>query len=224
MSVYPKRMKRQNHNRRIAMKVLMLNGSPKTDGNTHTALIEIGKQLKQEGINYEIVQLGGKPVRDWIGCNKCNENGCVFTDDEVNAFIAKAKEADGFVFGTPVYYAHPSGRILSFLDRVFYSSSRVFRFKPGACVAVARRGGTTASFDCLNKYFGISQMPVAGSTYWNNLHGAVPGEAEQDAEGLQTMRNLARNLAWMIKCFDAGKKNGIPLPEAETQNRTNFIR
>ena len=224
MSVHPKRMKRQNHNRRITMKVLMLNGSPKPDGNTHTALLEIGKQLKQEGIDYEIVQLGRKPVRDCIGCNKCNENGCVFTDDEVNAFIAKAKEADGFVFGTPVYYAHPSGRILSFLDRVFYSSSRVFRFKPGACVAVARRGGTTASFDCLNKYFGISQMPVAGSTYWNNLHGAVPGEAEQDAEGLQTMRNLARNLAWMIKCFDAGKKNGIPLPEAETQNRTNFIR
>ena len=122
------------------MKVLMLNGSPKANGNTCTALIEIGKQLEQEGIDYEIVQIGGKPVRDCIGCNKCTENGCVFTDDEVNAFIAKAKEADGFVFGTPVYYAHPSGRILSFLDRVFYSSSSVFRFKPGASVAVARRG------------------------------------------------------------------------------------
>ncbi len=165
------------------MKVLMLNGSPKADGNTYTALLEIGKQLEKEGIGYEIVQIGAKPVHDCIGCNKCNDGGCIFTDDGVNAFIAKAKEADGFVFGTPVYYAH-----------------------------------------CLNKYFGISQMPVAGSTYWNNIHGAVPGEAQQDAEGLQIMRNLARNLAWMIKCFDAGKKNGIPLPEAETDSRTNFIR
>ena len=206
------------------MKVLMLNGSPKADGNTYTALLEIGKQLEKEGIGYEIVQIGAKPVRDCIGCNKCNDGGCIFTDDGVNAFIAKAKEADGFVFGTPVYYAHPSGRILSFLDRVFYSSSRSFAFKPAASVAVARRGGCSASFDVLNKYFGISQMPIAGSTYWNNIHGAVPGEAQQDAEGLQIMRNLARNLAWMIKCFDAGKKNGIPLPEAETDSRTNFIR
>lgn len=206
------------------MKVLMLNGSPKENGNTGTALKEIGKQLEKEGIEYEIVQLGGKPIRDCIGCGNCNENGCVFTDDAVNEFVAKAKEADGFIFGTPVYYAHPSGRILSFLDRVFYSSSYVFQFKPGASVAVARRGGTTASFDCLNKYFGISQMPVAGSTYWNNVHGTVPGEAQKDEEGLQTMRNLARNLAWMIKCFDAGKKNGIALPETERDYRTNFIR
>lgn len=206
------------------MKVLMLNGSPKENGNTGTALKEIGKQLEKEGIEYEIVQLGGKPIRDCIGCGNCNENGCVFTDDAVNEFVAKAKEADGFVFGTPVYYAHPSGRILSFLDRVFYSSSYVFQFKPGASVAVARRGGTTASFDCLNRYFGISQMPVAGSTYWNNVHGTIPGEAQKDEEGLQTMRNLARNLAWMIKCFDAGKKNGIALPETERDYRTNFIR
>lgn len=206
------------------MKVLMLNGSPKENGNTGTALKEIGKQLEKEGIEYEIVQLGGKPIRDCIGCGNCNENGCVFTDDAVNEFVAKAKEADGFIFGTPVYYAHPSGRILSFLDRVFYSSSYVFQFKPGASVAVARRGGTTASFDCLNRYFGISQMPVAGSTYWNNVHGTVPGEAQKDEEGLQTMRNLARNLAWMIKCFDAGKKNGIALPETERDYRTNFIR
>ena len=120
------------------MKVLMLNGSAKTNGNTYTALLEVGKQLEKEGVDYEIVQIGGKPVRDCIGCNKCNDNGCVFTDDDVNAFIAKAKEADGFVFGTPVYYAHPSGRILSFLDRVCSCSSRVVRFKPGATVAVAR--------------------------------------------------------------------------------------
>lgn len=206
------------------MKVLMLNGSPKTNGNTYTALLEIGKQLNKENIEYEIVQIGGAPMRDCIGCGRCTENGCIFSDGGVNEFIAKAKEADGFVFGTPVYYAHPSGRILSFLDRVFYSGGRAFKFKPAASVAVARRSGTTASFDCLNKYFGISQMPVAGSTYWNNVHGAVPGEVSFDEEGMRTMRNLARNLAWMIRCFDAGKKNGIPLPETETGNKTNFIR
>lgn len=206
------------------MKVLMLNGSPKANGNTNTALLEIGKQLNKENIEYEIVQIGGAPMRDCIGCGRCTENGCIFSDGGVNEFIAKAKEADGFVFGTPVYYAHPSGRILSFLDRVFYSGGRAFKFKPAASVAVARRAGTTASFDCLNKYFGISQMPVAGSTYWNNVHGAVPGEASFDEEGMRTMRNLARNLAWMIRCFDAGKKNGIPLPETETGNKTNFIR
>lgn len=206
------------------MKVLMLNGSPKANGNTYTALLEIGKQLNKENIEYEIVQIGSAPMRDCIGCGRCTENGCIFSDDGVNEFIAKAKEADGFVFGTPVYYAHPSGRILSFLDRVFYSGGRAFKFKPAASVAVARRAGTTASFDCLNKYFGISQMPVAGSTYWNNVHGAVPGEVSFDEEGMRTMRNLARNLAWMIRCFDAGKKNGIPLPETETGNKTNFIR
>ena len=206
------------------MKVLMLNGSPKANGNTYTALLEIGKQLNKENIEYEIVQIGGAPMRDCIGCGRCTENGCIFSDGGVNEFIAKAKEADGFVFGTPVYYAHPSGRILSFLDRVFYSGGRAFKFKPAASVAVARRAGTTASFDCLNKYFGFSQMPVAGSTYWNNVHGAVPGEVSFDEEGMRTMRNLARNLAWMIKCFDAGKKNGIPLPETETGNKTNFIR
>ena len=206
------------------MKVLMLNGSPKENGNTYNALLEIGKQLEKEGIDYEIFQIGGKPVRDCIGCGQCSEQGCVFNDDAVNEFVCKAKEADGFVFGTPVYYAHPSGRILSFLDRAFYSGSRYFAHKPGASVAVARRGGTSASFDVLNKYFGISQMPVAGSTYWNLVHGRVPGEAEQDAEGMQTMRNLARNLAWMLKCFEAGKAAGVALPDTERGNQTNFIR
>lgn len=206
------------------MKVLMLNGSPNETGNTYNALLEIGRQLEKEGIDYEIFQIGGKPVRDCIGCGQCSEQGCVFNDDAVNEFVCKAKEADGFVFGTPVYYAHPSGRILSFLDRAFYSGSRYFAHKPGASVAVARRGGTTASFDVLNKYFGISQMPVAGSTYWNIAHGRAPGEVTQDEEGMQTMRNLARNMAWMIKCFDAGKKAGIETPEAERNYRTNFIR
>lgn len=206
------------------MKVLMLNGSAKPNGNTYLALAEVGKQLEKEGISYEIFQMGGDAVRDCIGCHQCSEKGCIFTDDKVNEFVAKAKEADGFVFGTPVYYAHPSGRVLSFLDRVFYSSGRSFAFKPGACVAVARRGGCSASFDVMNKYFGISQMPIAGSTYWNMVHGRTPGEAAQDAEGLQTMRNLAKNLAWMLKCFEAGKEKGIPLPQTEREHMTNFIR
>lgn len=206
------------------MKVLMLNGSANVKGNTYTALEEIGKQLEKEGVDYEIFQIGADPVRDCIGCGQCTESGCIFTEDRVNDFIAKAKEADGFVFGTPVYYAHPSGRIQAFLDRVFYSSGRAFSFKPGASVAVARRGGTTASFDVLNKYFGISQMPVVGSTYWNNVHGAAQGEAAQDAEGLQTMRNLARNMAWMLKCLETGKEAGVALPETERTYKTNYIR
>lgn len=147
------------------MKVLMLNGSANQNGTTYTALTEIGKVLEQEGVEYEIFQIGGGPVRDCIGCGQCSEKGCVFTDDKVNEFVALAKEADGFIFGTPVYYAHPSGRIQSFLDRVFYSSGRVFTYKPAAAVAVARRGGSSASLDVLNKYFGICQMPTVGSTY-----------------------------------------------------------
>lgn len=206
------------------MKVLMLNGSSKSNGNTFAALTEIGKQLNEEGIEYEIFQIGGKPVRDCIGCGQCTEEGCVFTDDDVNAFIAKAKEADGFVFGTPVYYAHPSGRILSFLDRVFYSSGSTFKFKPGAAISVARRGGSSASFDCLNKYFGISEMPIPGSSYWNIVYGRTQGEAEQDLEGMQTMRNLAKNMAWMLKCFELGKNNGIELPDSKVEVMTNMIR
>lgn len=206
------------------MKVLMLNGSPKANGNTNAALLEVGRTLENEGISYEIFQMGGKPVRDCIGCGQCCEKGCAFNDDDVNEFIAKAKEADGFVFGTPVYYAHPSGRILSFLDRAFYAGGAAFRFKPGASVAVARRGGSSASFDCLNKYFGIAQMPVVGSTYWNMVYGRVPGEAEQDLEGMQTMQNLAKNMAWMMKCFELGRKNGISLPDTSAVVRTDFIR
>lgn len=206
------------------MNVLMLNGSPKASGNTNAALLEVGRTLESEGISYEIFQMGGKPVRDCIGCGQCSEIGCAFTDDDVNEFIAKAKEADGFVFGTPVYYAHPSGRILSFLDRAFYAGGAAFRFKPGASVAVARRGGSSASFDCLNKYFGIAQMPVVGSTYWNMVYGRVPGEAEKDLEGMQTMQNLAKNMTWMMKCFELGRKNGIVLPDTNAAVRTNFIR
>ena len=206
------------------MKVLMLNGSSNQNGTTFTALTEIGKTLEQEGIEYEIFQIGGGPVRDCIGCGQCSEKGCVFSDDGVNEFVAKAKEADGFIFGAPVYYAHPSGRIQSFLDRVFYSSGAAFTYKPAAAVAVARRGGSSASLDVLNKYFGISQMPTVGSTYWNMVYGANGEDALKDGEGLQTMRNVAHNMAWMLKCFEAGKEKGIELPKTERGERTNFIR
>lgn len=207
------------------MKVLMLNGSPNPKGNTNAALEEISSVLKSEGIESEIFQLGNGPIRDCIGCGGCSKGaGCIFADDKVNDFTRKAGECDGFVFGTPVYYAHPTGRVLSFLDRVFYSSSGVFAFKPGASVVVARRGGCSTSFDVMNKYFGISQMPVAGSTYWNMVHGLTPGEAAKDLEGMQTMRNLARSLSWMMKCFALGREHGVPLPETERGNVTHFIR
>ena len=206
------------------MKVLMLNGSCRQNGNTFAALTKIGTQLEKHGIEYEIFQIGSKPVRDCIGCGKCTENGCIFTDDPVNEFLEKAKDADGFIFGTPVYYAHPSGRILSFLDRVFYAGGSAFTFKPGAAITVARRGGSSASYDCLNKYFGIEQMPIPGSSYWNIVYGRNPGEAEKDDEGMQTMTNLAENMAWLLKCIEAGKEKGIKLPETSTAVRTNVIR
>lgn len=203
----------------------MLNGSPNPNGNTNAALEEIALVLKTEGVESEIFQLGNGPIRDCIACGGCaGKDRCVFTDDKVNDFTEKAADCDGFIFGTPVYYAHPTGRVLSFLDRVFYSASGVFAFKPAASVVVARRGGCSASFDVLNKYFGISRMPVAGSTYWNMVHGLTPGEAAQDLEGMQTMRNLARQLSWMMKCFALGRENGVPLPETERGNVTHFIR
>ena len=207
------------------MKVLLLNGSSNQKGCTFTALEEIAKTLQEEGIEAEIFQLGADPIRDCIGCGGCRRgSGCVFREDRVNEFVEKAKEADGFVFGTPVYYAHPSGRILSFLDRVFYSGGSAFRFKPGMAVASARRGGTTASLDAINKYFGISQMMTVGSTYWNMVHGNRPEEVLQDLEGLQTMRNAAKCMAWMLKCIEAGKSQGIGLPDTKKEVSTNFIR
>lgn len=206
------------------MKVLMLNGSSRAEGNTYTALAEIGRQLREEGIEYEIVQIGSGPVRDCIACQGCNDKGCVFTDDGVNDFVQKAREADGFVFGTPVYYAHSSGSVLSFLNRVFYSSSDAFAYKPGAAVAVARRAGTTSAFSELNRYFTISNMLVVGSSYWNVTFGRQAGETVMDAEGLRTMRNLARNMAWLLKCIESGKKSGVALPETERGEMTDFIR
>lgn len=206
------------------MKVLMLNGSCHETGCTYTALTEIGKVLQAEGIDYEIFQLGSGPIQDCIGCRSCTEEGCIFDDDGLHMFLEKARSADGFVFGTPVYYAHPSGRVLSFLDRAFFGSGDIFAHKPGAAVASARRGGTTASLDAMNKYFGISEMPTVGSTYWNMVHGNQPQEVLQDAEGMQTMRNIGHNMAWLLRCIEAGRKAGIPNPQAEQKHVTNFIR
>ena len=206
------------------MKVLMLNGSSHINGTTMAALTEVGKALEEDGIEYEIFQIGGGPVADCLGCGQCTENGCIFSDDAVNAFVAKAKEADGYIFGTPVYYAHPSGRIQSFLDRVFYSSGKHFAHKPGASVAVARRGGTATTFDVLNKYFGITQMITVGSTYWNQVHGRNAEDAAKDLEGMQTMRNLGHSMAWVLKCLEAGKEKGLVPPTADRSNQTNFIR
>lgn len=201
----------------------MLNGSPHLYGCTYTALTEIGKILEENLIQYEIFQLGTSPIRDCIGCNKCTGNGCIFTDDKVNEFLAKANESDGFIFGTPVYYAHPTGRILSFLDRVFYSGSQAFSFKPAAGIVSARRAGTSASLDVMYKYLEPCRTIMVGSTYWNEVHGMTPEEVYKDKEGMQTMRNLGRNMAWIMKCLEIGKNVGLTPPFLEREHHTNFI-
>ena len=182
--------------------------------------------MEQNGIETEFVQLGNGPIRDCIGCGACRNNGgvCAFNEDNVNAFIQKAKEADGFVFGSPVYYAHPSGRLLSFMDRAFFAGKKNFAYKPAAAVVSARRAGTTGSVDVITKHFTISNMPVVPSNYWNMVHGSKPEDVRQDLEGMQIMRNLGLNMAWMLKCIEAGKKSGIELPVAEEKIWTNFIR
>lgn len=208
------------------MKVLLINGSAKEKGCTFTALSKIEEALNEENIETEIIYLGTKPIADCMGCATCTQDDhkgkCVF-DDIVNEIIEKAKTSDGFIFGTPVYYAHPTGRIQSVLDRVFYAGKSAFEFKPGAAIASARRAGTTASIDVINKYFTISQMPVVSSTYWNNVHGNTPDEVKQDLEGMQTMYNLGKNMAWILKCIEAGKKEGIQTPENK-KIKTNYIR
>ncbi|MBL4934849.1 flavodoxin family protein [Clostridium sp. YIM B02515] len=208
------------------MKVLLINGSPKAKGCTYTALCEVEKELIKEGITTEILHVGSKPIRGCMACGGCfkDDNGkCIFNDDIVNIALEKAKEADGFIFGSPVHYAAASGQITSFLDRFFYAGN-CFQYKPGAAVVSCRRGGSTAAFDQLNKYFTISNMPVVSSQYWNMVHGNTPEEVKQDLEGMQTMRTLGRNMAWLLKCIQAGKEAGITLPEKEERAVTNFIR
>jgi len=210
------------------MNVLLVNGSPHPKGCTYTALQEVAGTLNAEGIETRIFQVGTKPLAGCIACKKCAELGrCAFSD-AVNDFVDLAVDSDGFVFGSPVHYAAASGAITSFMDRVFYSNSmagrNAFYLKPAAAVLSARRAGTTAAFDQLNKYFTISEMPVISSRYWNMVHGAEPEDVKKDLEGLQTMRVLARNMSWFLKCKEAGRNAGVPLPVKEETIRTNFIR
>ncbi|MBS7315521.1 MAG: flavodoxin family protein [Clostridiaceae bacterium] len=207
------------------MKVLLLNGSPHAHGTTYAALSEAARVLKEEGIETEIYHLGTAAVHGCIDCRSCGKTGrCVFQDDPVNTIIEKAASCDGFIFGSPVHFAGPAGALHAVLDRAFYAGKRNFAYKPGAAVVCCRRGGATAAFDSLNKYFTIANMPVVPSQYWNMVHGANAADAQQDAEGLQTMRTLARNMAWMLRSFEAGRKAGISVPTAEPIARTNFIR
>ncbi len=205
------------------MKVLLVNGSSRKNGCTQTALNEVAKALNEEGVETEIFFIGNEALPDCIACRKCRETGrCIF-NDIVNAFVEKAKSADGFIFGSPVYYAHPSGRLLTFMDRAFYSGGAAFCFKPAAAVLSARRAGTTASMDVINKYFTISSMPIISSTYWNQVYGAQPEQISEDKEGLMTMYNIGKNMAWVLKCLELGKEHGLTHPENE-KVLTNFIK
>ena len=212
------------------MKVLMLNGSFNPDGSTSAGLEIMAKTFTEEGVETEIVTVGAKPIADCIACGKCAElKRCVFANDAVNDFAEKAKTSDGFVFGSPVYYAHPSGRIQSFLDRLFFSTMNADRYaslrhKPCASIVVARRAGTSASFDVLNKYATISQMIVVGSTYWNEFHALTKEDVPEDPEGLQTLQNLARNMVYVMKCLKAGRDAGIMPPATKEGVFTNFVR
>lgn len=205
------------------MKVLILNGSPKDNGNTAMALSEMKNIFEAEGVEVEWVNVGKLSVRGCLACLSCYKTGKCVIDDAVNEVAEKFKECDGLVLGSPVYYASANSTLTSLLDRLFYSSPFDKRMKVGASVAVARRGGTTATFDQLNKYFTISGMPVASSQYWNNVHGAKPGEALEDGEGLQIMRTLARNMIFLMKSIALGREK-FGLPEKETPVRTNFVR
>ncbi len=205
------------------MKVLMINGSPKANGNTAAALGEMENIFAQEGVQTELLHIGSQVIRGCIGCGQCAEKGrCVF-DDAVNEAAAKFEACDGLVVGSPVYYASANATLVAFLTRLFYSTPFDKRMKVGAAVVAARRGGLSATFDELNKFFTISGMPVASSQYWNSIHGRLPGEASGDAEGLQTMRTLARNMAFLMKSIQLGK-DAYGLPEREPAQRTNFIR
>lgn len=212
------------------MKVLLFNGSPHRNGCTFTALTEIANTLKEEGIGSEIYQIGINSITPCRACYACSKIGkCVINDDDVNNFVEKCKDFDGFILGSPVHYASACGGATAFLDRAFFSAfasgrGEIFKYKPAAAVASARRAGTTATLDQLNKYFTITQMPVISGRYWNMVHGANSEEVKQDLEGMQNMRILARNMAWFLKCAEAGKKAGIEFPKQEETVFTNFIR
>lgn len=208
----------------LTMKVILVNGSPNKKGCTYTALCEIEKVLTEEGIETEIFHIGTDPLAGCIGCGMCKETKRCFRKDSVNDFVEKAESADGFIFGSPVHFASASGAITSFMDRVFYGKKDIFRNKPAAAIVSLRRGGATATVEQLNKYFTISCMPVVSSQYWNMVHGNTPEEVKQDLEGMQTMRTLGRNMAWLMKSIECGKKAGLELPKLEAPVATNFIR
>ncbi len=209
--------------RSVILKVLLINGSPRPNGNTALALKNMAEVFEAQGVEAEILNVGSNAVRGCIACNTCKKAGkCVF-DDAVNEAAPKFQEADGLVVASPVYYASANATLIAFLDRLFYSTSFDKRMKVGASVVVARRGGCSATFDELNKYFTISGMPVASSHYWNSLHGRLPGEAQQDAEGIATVRNLAKNMAFLMKSIALGKET-FGLPEYDERVMTNFIR
>ncbi len=205
------------------MKALLINGSPNEKGCTYTALSEVAETLAKEGVESEILWLGKKPVAGCIACGQCRKTGkCVF-DDLVNETIARLPEYDAIIVGSPVYYAGPSGQLTAFLDRLFYAGTE-FAGKLGAAVVSCRRGGASAAFDRLNKYFMMNRMPVVSSQYWNQVHGNTPEEVKKDGEGLQTMRTLARETAWLLKNIEAGRAQGVSRPAPEPRIRTNFIR
>ena len=206
------------------MKVLLMNGSPRQHGCTHTALEEVAGALEKNGVQTELRWIGNQPVAGCIACGKCKKTGkCVFAD-QVNDIVEHVEEYDGLVLGSPVYYAGPAGQLCALLDRLFYTAGARLAGKPGAAVVSCRRGGASAAFDRLNKYFTISNMPVVPSQYWNQVHGNTPEEVRQDAEGLQTMRTLGQNMAWLLKGMEAARAQGMSLPAYEPKIPTNFIR
>jgi multimeric flavodoxin WrbA len=206
------------------MKVLLINGGPHKSGATNRALTEIKSTLAENGIDADIVWLGNEALAGCIGCGACKKNGKCFRDDKVNEVAATLDLYDGYIFGSPVHYAAASGAISSFMDRLFMSAGAKMYMKPAAAVVSCRRGGASAAFDEINKYFTINCMPVVSSQYWNQVHGANAEQVEQDGEGLQTMRTLARNMAFMLKAFECAKQNGIEIPKKEPQIRTSYIR
>lgn len=208
------------------MKVALVNGSPHEKGCTYTALTIISEEFKKEGINSEIFWIGNKPIAGCMGCKACVKLGKCFMDDSVNEFAKKTAEFDGFIFGSPVHYAAMGGQIASFMDRLFFSSKKSgnYYLKPAAGIAVARRAGTTTTIDQINKYFTLAEMPVISSRYWNVIHGTNPEEVLKDEEGVQIMRVLAKNMAFFLKCKEAGIKAGVELPEIETPVSTNFVK
>lgn len=206
------------------MKVILVNGSPHKQGCTYTALAEVKSTLEKNGIETEEFWIGNKPVAGCIGCGSCMQTGKCFVQDEVNEFLEKVASTDGFVFGTPVHFASGSGMITSFMDRIFYGRRNLFKNKLAACVVSCRRGGATSTFDQINKYFAMNNMPIVTSQYWNMVHGSKPEDVLKDEEGLQTMRTLGNNMSWLLKCIEAGKNIGIKEPENEKIIQTNFIR